>query len=160
MTLQKLYKHLFFLVLTIVLLCSCNNGCEQTRETVLIADLKPTGRLSITRINVWAVDCGGGDSLIMNIKDPSNLHFILRPDSTVSQFYLNCQVNDNGDLFSYQDTLRFQYETNPYFLDMECGCSMFFHILEADVTNNLFRSITIKNNEITNEENINIILTY
>ena len=88
------------------------------------------------------------------------LEFILRPDTTFTQIRMQCTVNDNGDLFQYDDTLSIRYEVFPYFIDMECGCSMFFTIQDVEVTRNLFNNIILKQAEITNNEAVNIILQY
>ena len=147
-------------LLSSVCLTSCgNNGCEQTRETFLYSTVKSTGRTSINSMNVWAIDLPA-DSLMLVAPKPTELEFILKPDTTDVRFRLEMLVNDNGDLFQYNDTLSVSYEATPYFLDMECGCSMFFTLHDVSVTNNVFKKILLKNKAITNELQINIALEY
>jgi len=164
MTLQRLFKTIALtitLTLTLMLtLTSCgNNGCEKTRESYLSASFKATGRLSMSSIYAWALT-EKGDSLMTSATSPTEMEFILKPDTTCTQIRLECTINDSGDLEQYNDTLTLTYEHYPYFLDMECGCSVFFEIKEATVTNHIFKSITLKSKEITNDETVNLLLTY
>ncbi|MBO7378567.1 MAG: hypothetical protein J6U31_02310 [Bacteroidales bacterium] len=143
-----------------LLAASCgNNGCEETRESYLYAQLKATTGVSLTKLYAWGLGFET-DSLMLSESSPSSLEFILRPDTTFTQIRMQCTVNDNGDLFQYDDTLSIRYEVFPYFIDMECGCSMFFTIQDVEVTRNLFNNIILKQAEITNNEAVNIILQY
>lgn len=143
-----------------LMLTSCgNNGCEETRETYLLTQVKPTGRISIVSLNAWGLG-HQTDSLMLSVGRPTELEFILRPDTTETRIRIEMTVNDNGDMFKYDDTLTIAYDPVPYFLNMECGCSMFFTLQDVSVTNHLLRTVKIKNKEITNEEQINIVLEY
>ena len=162
MTLQRLSKPAAIVVLAnaLMLLPSCgNNGCEETRESYFSATLTATGRISLTKLYAWALTANG-DSLMTSASSPTSLELMLRPDTTETRIRLQCTIDDSGDEYQYDDTLTIGYQPNPYFLDMECGCSMFYDITEVSVTDHLFKGITINNSEITNEETVNITLTY
>lgn len=113
----------------------------------------------MSSINAWVLT-DQGDSLMTIATSPTEMEFILKPDTTCTKIRLECTINDSGDLYQSDDTLTITYEYYPYFLDMECGCSLFFDIQEATITNHVFKGITLKNKEITNEEKTNIELTY
>ncbi|MBQ0056338.1 MAG: hypothetical protein KBT20_01665 [Bacteroidales bacterium] len=147
------------LVMTFALSSCGNNGCEETRETFLYTVIRPTGGLSITSVNAWGLT-QKSDSLMLTLGSPKELEFILRPDSTATDIRLQMMVSDNGDMYQFDDTLHVTYHTNPYFIDMECGCSMFFTIDDVTVTNHLFKNVVLQNKEITNEERVNIVLEY
>ncbi|MBR0036713.1 MAG: hypothetical protein IJP70_03625 [Bacteroidales bacterium] len=167
---------------------SCgNNGCEETRETYLYTELKATTGMSLTSLRAWgigqqhqttyvtdtfqvvkpdttydsiAVHPVMVDSLMLSESSPTALEFILRPDTNFTRIRLQCIASDNGDEFQFDDTLSIWYEAVPYFLDMECGCSMYFSIRDAQVTQHLFKNIILRKSEITNEETVNLILQY
>jgi len=160
MTLQKLFNALAVtLALTLTLTACGNNGCEEIRETYLLASVKATGRLSMSSINAWALT-EQGDSLMSSFSAPTEMEFILKPDTICTKIRLECTIDDSGDQYKENDTLTVVYNHYPYFLDMECGCSVFFEINDASITNHIFKGITLKNKEITNEETTNIELTY
>ena len=142
------------------MLAACgNNGCETTRESYLYTQFKATGRVSLSSVYAWALTAEG-DSLMTYATSPTEMELMLQPDTTGTRIRLHCTVNDNGDPYEYDDTLSLSYESYPYFLNMECGCSVYFDISEATVTQHLFKSLTLKNNEITNDEKVNIVLAY
>lgn len=139
---------------------SCgNNGCEETRETFLYVDLKPVTGRTISTLYTYAIT-NEADSLMSVDTKPNNLELILEPGVSSTQFMLLMTINDNGDLYQYADTLTVSYESFAHFIDMECGCSIYFDILDAQVTNQTLRGVTIKHSQITNEENINLTIEY
>ena len=155
--LSGIYALLAILLLT---LSSCgNNGCEETRESYLYASLKATGRFSIKSLNAWALT-EDGDSLKLSVSSPNAIEFNLKPDTTFTAFRLQCIFDDLGDSYQIDDTLTVRYESYPYYLNMECGCSIFYIIDDIHVTDHLFKSLSIESKEITNNEKINIILKY
>ncbi len=113
----------------------------------------------MSSVNAWALTAEG-DSLMTTAKAPTEMEFILKPDTICTQIRLECTIDDSGDLEQCNDTLTLIYESYPYFLDMECGCSVFFDIQEATITHNVFKSIKLKNSHINNEEKVNIELAY
>lgn len=170
----KVKKLLYILYLLPLAMCSglisCgNNGCEEIRETYCMADLISTTGARIDQMYVYGIgspvmgvdkDNNPIEKEMVNEANPKNIEFILNPDSTVTDARIEMSITLDGDKYQYQDTLHFVYDPHPFFLDMECGCSMFFTLKEVESTNHFFRRVSIKRNEITNEENINIIIEY
>lgn len=161
MILQKLFKGYWLLaIICICGLTSCgNNGCEETRQSYLTLSLKATGRINLSKIAILAIG-EKGDSLMYSASKPTDISLALRPDTTFTQFQVITLIEDNGDDEQYIDTVSISYSTTPHFIDMECGCSVFFDIKEALVTKHLFKSVNIKNKSITNDENVHLILSY
>ena len=149
----------FALALGLTLTSCGNNGCEKIRESYLEASFKATGRVSLSSVYAWALTAEG-DSLMTTATSPTEMEFILKPDTSVTQIRLASTITEDDEQYQYNDTLTLVYEYYPYFLDMECGCSVFFEIKEATITNAVFKSIEIKNKEITNDETVNLVLTY
>ena len=83
-----------------------------------------------------------------------------KPDTTFTQIQLHCIVNDTGEYETFDNTLNIRYRHYPYFLDMECGCAIFYDVDSVWVSGSLFQQVKLKNAHITNEENVNIILEY
>lgn len=140
-------------------LTSCNNGCEETRETYLYASLKATSKAKITGLNLWT-PTAQGDSLMLAINNPNAFELELCPDSSKLEVYILSKVTLNKQDSIYTDTLWVEYDSYPYFINMECGCSVYYDIKKINCTNHLFTEMEIKNQQITNEENVNIVLTY
>ena len=180
MILQRLYKHtagrkVVCLCLSALtgLLCSCgNNGCEETRESYLLVQLKSTHGLTLNSLTAWGLTDNGDSLAISQTGSPTEIELTLQPDSTYTQILLQCIASELGERSQYDSKLHIWYKGEPYFLDMECGCTMHYQIDSARIetlkrnttielgNDTLFHACTIKNKNITNEENINIILEY
>lgn len=161
-------------------IASCGgNGCEEVRETFCVCDLKSVSGASLRTLSVWAighhapavadtlapdsiiVEADSGDSLMIdNESSPRNIELILNPDTTETRLRLLFTGTELNEPFQIYDTLTIRYEPYPYFLDMECGCSVYFTLHEAIATSSFIQSATIKKSSITNEEAINIVLEY
>lgn len=156
-------------IVTSIIIASCgNNGCEQTREVYCLADLSSLSGAKINQLYAYGIGQGGStdsvgaaiDDIMLSESSPTSLEFILNPDTTFTDIRLQFNITLDGDSFQHEDTLHFSYDAHPFFLDMECGCSVFFTLNEISSTNNFIRNVSIKRKEITNEENINIIIEY
>lgn len=164
---HRMKQILFIVAIFWVLLTSCSNGCEETRESYCLADLTSSSGAKINLLYAYGIGQGGvqdstsvEDEVMLTASSPSSLEFILNPDTTFTDIRLQMNITLDGDAFQYTDTLHFEYIPHPYFLDMECGCSMYFSLNNVTSTNNFIRSVTLKRKEITNEENTNIIIEY
>lgn len=159
---------LVFSIITSLFVVSCSNGCEQTRETFCLADLSSISGAKINQLYAYGIGQGGSvdtagvkiDNVMLFETNPKSLEFILNPDTTVTDIRLQLNITLDGDSFQHNDTLHFVYDAHPFFLDMECGCSVYFDLKEVTCTSNFIRNVSIKRKEITNEENINIIIEY
>lgn len=148
-----------------------NNGCEETRETYLDIQLKKTSGIAIQRLNVWGIFQGAlthpevtdslyADSLMTVLSNPTNLELILNPNATETDIRLQMTIGTKEGTVQTEDTLHVEYESFPYFIDMECGCSVFFRIKQVESTQNLFKNIKLTRESITNEENTNLVIEY
>ena len=165
-------KSILYLIIPALLLTisGCgNNGCEEVRESFCYAQMTSLSGAKINNLYAFGIGQGGGevdttgvaaDKEMLNASNPSSLEFILNPDSTVTDIRLKMNITLDGDQFQHEDTIHFVYDPHPYFINMDCGCSMYFSLQEVTFTKNFLRNITIKNNEVTNEQNINLIIEY
>ncbi len=181
---KSLFPLCLFL-LQIALLSACGSGgCEQTRESFCVCDLKSISGASLHSISVWgigqyhathpdsaAVDTVPDDPLLPEPADrdsimidgetsPTNISLILNPDTTATRLRILFTGTADNEAFQYEDTMTIRYEAYPYFLDMECGCSVYFTLHEVTTTGHFIQEASIKKNEITNEEAINLVIEY
>ena len=166
-------KKILYLIIPALLLTTIsgcgNNGCEEVRESFCYAQMTSLSGAKINPLYAFGIGQGGGevdtagvatDKEMLNASNPSSLEFILNPDSTVTDIRLQMNITLDGDQFQYDDTIHFVYEPHPFFINMDCGCSMYFSLKEVTHTNHFLRNITIKNNEVTNEQTLNIVIEY
>ena len=149
---------------------SCgNNGCEEVRESFCLAQMTSLSGAKINQLYAYGIGQGKGevdtlgiasDEVMLTASNPSSLEFILDPDTTVTDIRLQMNITLDGDQFQHDDTIHFVYDPHPYFINMDCGCSMYFTIEDVTSTNHFLRNITIKNNEITNEQSLNIVIEF
>lgn len=154
---QSLYL-LSALAATLLCITSCGaGGCEETRETYCYADISTDSKS--TKLNSMAV--WYNDTLITDTyTSPTAVELILPPDSSHIQYRFDMTVTVDEEAYQVSDTLDISYEAFPYFLNMECGCSVYFTINEVNATQHFWKSVEIKNKEISNEEDVNLRIVY
>lgn len=182
---RKKFFLTWLLLLPIALLTACGSGgCEETRESFCICDLRSISGASLRSISVWGIgqfhaahpdstvtdtipddpflpEQVSRDSIMIDGEtSPSNISLILNPDTTATRLRIRFTGTADNEAFQYEDTLTIRYEAYPYFLDMECGCSMYFTLKDVTSTGHFIQEVFIKKNEITNEEAINVIIEY
>lgn len=175
------------LLLTLV---SCgSNGCEETRQAYCIVEMKATGSARITQLYVWGIGQMGQhvvhtdsvftvdpetgrrdttlvsastavDSLMYATTSPDQLELLLRPDTTETRLLFLATVRQEDETKQLSDTLTLLYDASPYFLDMECGCSIRYQLHGLSSTHHLIRDARITNDIITNTEHVNIRIEY
>lgn len=129
-----------------VLLCGCDNGCEQIREAYMTTTFTSTSGRTMRSITLYCIsDTLGYTATITSFSD---VELELNPKSTSTTLILDCSYSDYGDYYTTSDTVTINYTVEPKFLDMECGCTVLFHITDINSTRNLI------SNYILNEENV------
>ncbi|MDO4497357.1 MAG: DUF6452 family protein [Bacteroidales bacterium] len=136
---------------------SCgNNGCDETRETIFYADLRSSYKnRQINSMTVWY-----RDTLHTTYSNPTSFELVLPPDSGHYEVRIDMTVKDDSLNYQVSDTLGFRYESFPYLINMECGCTVFFSINEVTSTEHFLKDITLINKDITNEEDVNLRIVY
>ena len=161
-------KSLF--ALTISLLCallfsSCaGNGCEENREAYCGAEFRGVSGATLSRMSVWGIGQGlaseKSDSLMYSGAPSTHIEWMLNPDTTSTRLRILFTGVVDREQVQVVDTLTFSYKAEPYFLNMECGCSVFYQLEELSSTNHFIYDARIVRREITNEENIHILIEY
>lgn len=130
-------------------------------DTVVTETTMTIGDSTAVVRDTLIVAADGGDSLMIDGEtSPTNIALILNPDTTVTALRILFTGVELNEPFQAYDTLVVRYEPYPYFLDMECGCSVYFTLREVATTGRFIQNAYIKKSEITNEEAINIVLEY
>ena len=173
MTLQKRFDHtlmksLFALTLALigaVLFSSCaGNGCEENREAYCVAEFRGVSGATLSRMSVWGIGqglaTGSSDSLMYSGAPAANIEWMLDPDTTSTRLRILFTGVVDREQVQVIDTLTFTYKAEPYFLNMECGCSVFYQLEELTSTNHFIYDARIVRREITNEENIHLLIEY
>lgn len=85
----------------------------------------------------------------------------LNPKGNHTTMILDCSYSDYGDLYTTSDTVEIAYTVEPKFLDMECGCTVLFHIDDVQFTRNLISNLIINdNNVVADGDATNLIFEY
>ena len=85
----------------------------------------------------------------------------LNPKGNHTTMILDCSYSDYGDLYTTSDTVDISYTVDPRFLDMECGCTVLFHIDDVQFTRNLISNLIINdNNVVADGDATNLIFEY
>jgi hypothetical protein len=145
-------------------LTSCgSNGCEETRESYCTVQLRSTTQTTLQSVSVWALSdrFADGDSLMISGESsPTELSIILNPDTTETRLRIQFNGRADNEALQLEDTLTLTYEPYPYFIDMECGCSVRFELIDASSTYNFIQDVYLKQTTITNEAAVNLLIEY
>ena len=171
--LQKQSKILFaviaVMVLTMMGIASCDNGCEQMRESFMHINIISTTSRAMRSLNIDAHGRRDGwpmsDSTTLQYSTISltkfdNIDLELNPNDSLVTFVFRCVYSDYGDKFTANDTVRIVYAANGRFLDMECGCTVDYTIQQVTTTHSLLEEVKITDPEIHTESGINLEFTY
>lgn len=150
-------------LLLLTLLSGCgNNGCEEIRESYCLTSLKSVSSAGITSLYAWGIgDLSHlSDSLMLSASNPTEMELRLDPNAEQTQIRLQMTTTYYGETSQREDTLTIRYKVDPHFIDMECGCTVYFTIQSAECTKNFLRDIRITNPIVSNEENVNLTIDF
>ena len=152
-------------LLCALLFSSCaGNGCEENREAYCGAEFRGVSGATLSRMSVWGIGqglaSGKSDSLMYSGAPSTHIEWMLNPDTTSTRLRILFTGVVDREQVQVVDTLTFSYKAEPYFLNMECGCSVFYQLEELSSTNHFIYDARIVRREITNEENIHILIEY
>lgn len=140
-------------------LTSCDNGCEQKRESFLRLNFVSTSGRTLRSMNLI---CTSGDRgyELDNITKFDNLELDLDLNATSCLLRMECTYNDYGDSFTEVDTLIVNYDSNPKFLDLSCGCTVLYDLKDVQQLGDFFRHVLIEDTQVRPESGSNIIIEY
>lgn len=169
--LQKRSNILILLIgmaLSVLGVASCDNGCEQMRESFMHISFTATTSRSLRSVNIDAHGRKEGmamsDSTTLQYTLPvskfDNIELELNPNDSIVTLVFRSEYQDYGDKFQANDTVRIAYTVNGRFLDMECGCTVDYNITDVRFTKNLLEEVKISDPLVFTESGINLELIY
>lgn len=143
----------------LTLFYACDNGCEQVREAYMTTTFTSTSGRTMRSISLLCIS----DTLgyMANITQFSDIDLQLNPKSTHTTMILDCSYSDYGDSYTTSDTVDIEYTVETKFLDMECGCTVLFHINDVNSTRHLISNFIINDENVVAEgSTTNLIFEY
>lgn len=142
-----------------LLLASCDNGCEQLRESYPTASFVSTSGRTLRQVDITYLGSKEG------LKSPAirsldNVDLDINPSADSTRMLIVCDYSDYGDRFTTTDTLTLYYTVEPRFLDMACGCTVSYEITEATTTHHLLDRIIINERHVTPDTGLNLTIEY
>lgn len=139
-------------------LASCDNGCEQKRESLLHAEFISSSGRALRSMKVIAIS--GETGYQMSATKFDDVELDLNPHDSLTYFLITGTYTDFGDSFTVTDTVEVEYQVQPHYLDMACGCTIHYNLLAARTTHNLINSIRVADPYIHPESSINMVFEY
>lgn len=160
---KKRYQYIVPLIAALAFIgwgiTSCDNGCEQTRENFMhVSFSSSTGR--VLRGMEVIVSTGERGYMLTGINQFDDVEFDLCPDDSICYMLIDGQYTDFGDSFQLTDTVEICYTTQPYYLDMACGCTMNYEIQSVRSTHHLFHTVNVVDPVVLTESGINLAFEY
>ena len=140
-------------------LASCDNGCEQTREAFLHVGFTSTTGRNMRAMEV-IVSTGEEGYQLVGINKFDDVELDLCPSDSVCHLLISGTYTDFGDSFQVTDTVRVEYQVQPYYLDMACGCTVHYHLTSVSFTHHLFTSLRVLDPTILTDSGINLMFEY
>lgn len=152
-------------------LASCSNGCEESRDSMCgITYTSVTGsnlqRLSIHSLRKSVVIDGKEqvfpDSTFRILNSSATSQELrLDPNDKHTAYAMDLIYQSYGDNYIACDTLDIWYTPETHYLDMECGCTVYFTIDSVHSTGNFITNAVIRDNVVMNSSaQTNIELEY
>lgn len=152
-------------------LTSCSNGCEESRDSMCGITYTSVSGSSLKQVSIYSLrksyildgkEQVFRDSTFRILNSSATIQELrLDPNDKHTAFAMNIVYQSYGDNYLQHDTIDIWYTPETHYLDMECGCTVYFNIDSIRSTNNLITSATIRNNVVSNQDSqINIELEY
>lgn len=153
------------------MLVSCSNGCEESRDTTCGISFTSISGNQFAQVSITSLaktDVIGDTTIvfkdstfqILGSRTPQQ-ELKLDPNSNYTSYAMEIVFSSFGDTFVAYDTLGVFYNTETHYLDMECGCTVYFNLDSIHSTNHLIQNAIIQNRLVTNTSSqININLEF
>ncbi|MEG1617812.1 MAG: DUF6452 family protein [Bacteroidales bacterium] len=141
-----------------LLLSSCGDeGCTEqvTAYAVGTFEKEKTTETVISKLLVYGIG-QEKDSLMAAQTTLKVVDLIFNSSDTITKTDFRFVVDND----TISDTLTFYYTNRDFFLNIDCGCSVFHTIDSIEHTSNLIKEIEIINSDITNEKTPNFTIRY
>ena len=144
-------RRLFAATVMAAVLTACNNsGCLENQSAVPLAgfyDSATDETVVLDSLMIYGIGAPGDSSLIAG--RAGTVYLPLRSAAESTSFCFRYLQKDL-DIPALNDTLTFDYTSEPRFVSEECGAMYFYHITGYRCTDHLIDSVVVTNPEITN----------
>lgn len=134
-------------------MAGCNSsGCTENRNALPLAEFynSATGRaVGLDSLEISGVDAPGDSALSSPGPTISQIYLPMRPTETQTAWCVAYKWRDL-DFAELNDTISFDYQTEPYFASEECGATYRYRITGMAYTEHLIDSVVIVDPLITN----------
>ena len=138
---------------------SCDNGCEQIRENFLHASFVSSSGRTMSKMEI-ILSNGEDGYLLTGISKFDDVELDLNPNDSITYMLINGTYTEYGDSFSVTDTICIEYTTEPFYLDMNCGCTVTFELNSVTSTHHLFTSTEVVDPIVLTDSGINLKFEY
>ncbi len=142
-----------FICLTALLVAACNtSGCLDNQSAIPLAGFydSATGKsIALSALDVSGVGAPNDSLLLASGTSASQLYLPMRStkQSTAWCFHYTQEGLDDP---ANNDTIVFDYTSEPFFASEECGAMYYYNITRMSYTTHLIDSVVITDSLITN----------
>lgn len=144
------------------ILAGCNTvGCTENRSSIPLAVFYASGtdrQLAIDSVAIGGVDAPDDSLLVKPQRGTTQFYMPLRSQTDNTSFFISYRWEGMPE--RYNDTLKFEYTSMPYFASEECGAMYRYRIDRLEYTTHLLDSVVILDSLVTNAEIPTIRLYY
>lgn len=140
-------------------LASCDNGCEQVRENYLHTMFTSASGRTMRGMEV-IVSNGETGYQLDDITQFDDVKLDLNPNDSLCYMLITGRYTDFGDSFQLTDTVEVRYTTQPYYLDMNCGCTIHYELQSVTTTHHLFSAVNVLDPVVVTESVSNLEFIY
>lgn len=132
----------------------CNtSGCLDNGSSLPLAGFYNSDgeQVSLDSLTISGIGAPNDSVLVAPGTKVDQVYLPLRSTASTTSYVLH-YTYQGLDSVIYNDTLRFDYTSIPYFASEECGAMYQYHIDRMDYTTNLIERIEITDSLITNAD--------
>lgn len=137
----------------------CNTtGCLDNQSALPLAALysSDTGQtISVSNIEISGVDVPSGEALVTGGKTISEVYLPMRSTHPSTSWCFH-YTQEGIDAPEYNDTITFDYTSEPFFASEECGAMYNYNITRCRYTEHLIDSVVVADSLITNVDLVRI----
>ena len=137
--------------------CS-NDGCLDNKSSLPKASFysSATGKnITLSRMMISGVGAPGDSVLVGPDQSVSELYLPMRSTQSSTSWCFSYK-SEGLDFEELNDTVTFDYETQPYFVSDECGAIFRYLITRSSNTTHLIDSVVVVDSLITNVDMVRI----
>lgn len=149
--------------LSLLSLSACGDeGCVEqvTPYVVGLFTQQPENETTITSFSVYGLGQASDSAMVLNQTSLESVDLILNADSVKTRLLFQFILPNTPEPDTLRDTVTVFYTNRDFFINIDCGCSVFHTIDTLTFTKEVIQDIEILNSDVTNEKTPNIKIYY